>query len=285
MSEPEDGMSRLLNVQREYDGRLQRLADKSGAVLLAFIGSHLATDPSTRVSLVDEFSVNKALARITNEYNAPKGKRRLYLLVNTMGGLQSSAFKIAVAIRKEFDDITVFVPHIAASGGTLIALTGNRVRMGRMSQLGPLDPQIYYKGMLVSAKSILAAKTSLERRLERKDHEMSRVDMHMLESIYPVVVDEHARELYTGREYLDLVLTMAGYSKEMVERLYEKLVFSFPSHRHVIQADVAEKIGVAVEYSWVNDEEWDMMQEWLSTYIDRVDVQHFTRYVVPNIKE
>ena len=49
MSEPEDGMSRLLNVQREYDGRLQRMADKSEAVLLAFIGAHLAADPSTRV--------------------------------------------------------------------------------------------------------------------------------------------------------------------------------------------------------------------------------------------
>ena len=285
MSEPEDGMSRLLNVQQEYDGRLQRMADKSEAVLLAFIGAHLAADPSTRVSLVDEFSVNKALTRITNAYNAPKGKRKLYLLVNTMGGLQSSAFKIAVAIRKEFDDITVFVPHIASSGGTLIALTGNKVRMGRMSQLGPLDPQIYYKGMLVSAKSILAAKANLERRLEEKGHKMSRVDKHMLESIDPVVVEEHVRSLRTGRKYFDLILPMAGYKNEKIEELYNKLVFSFPSHGHVIQADTAKEIGVEVEYSWTDDEEWDMMQEWLSLYIDRAGMQNFIRYVVPNIKE
>jgi len=61
------------------------------------------------------------------------------LLLNSFGGQVSSSFKVAQAIRKNFKYITVFIPHIAASGGTLIVLCGNELVMGDMSNLTPID--------------------------------------------------------------------------------------------------------------------------------------------------
>lgn len=58
----------------------------------------------------------------------------------------SSAYKTAITIRDAFNDITVFVSHYALSGGTLLALAGNRIKMGIMSQLSGLDVQTQYKG-------------------------------------------------------------------------------------------------------------------------------------------
>jgi len=38
--------------------------------------------------------------------------------------------------------VTVFVPHYAMSGGTLIALTADEIVMDPNAVLGPVDPQI-----------------------------------------------------------------------------------------------------------------------------------------------
>ena len=35
----------------------------------------------------------------------------------------------------------MFIPHIAASKGTLIALVGNKIVMGEMAHLSPIDVQ------------------------------------------------------------------------------------------------------------------------------------------------
>ena len=94
--------------------------------------------------------------------------RKLYLLVNSHGGSVSSSFKIAMAIRRFFDDITVFVPHVATSGGTILALAGNRIRMGMMSRLSPVDVQIVYQGKQISVNSLIDVEDDIIQRISMK---------------------------------------------------------------------------------------------------------------------
>ena len=51
-------------------------------------------------------------------------------------------FALARAIKQRKGKVTVFVPHYAMSGGTLIALAADEIVMCNHSVLGPLDPQI-----------------------------------------------------------------------------------------------------------------------------------------------
>ena len=53
-----------------------------------------------------------------------------------------AALQIAHAIRAHKAKVTVFVPHYAMSGGTLIALAADEIVMCEHSVLGPIDPQI-----------------------------------------------------------------------------------------------------------------------------------------------
>ena len=64
------------------------------------------------------------------------------LVLHTPGGLVLSASQIARAIKQRKGKVTVFVPHYAMSGGTLIALAADEIVMCNHSVLGPLDPQI-----------------------------------------------------------------------------------------------------------------------------------------------
>jgi ClpP class serine protease len=64
------------------------------------------------------------------------------LIVHTPGGLVLAAGQIAHALRRHRAKVTVFVPHYAMSGGTLIALSADEIVMDPNAVLGPVDPQL-----------------------------------------------------------------------------------------------------------------------------------------------
>jgi ClpP class serine protease len=66
----------------------------------------------------------------------------LDLVLHTPGGLVLAALQIAKAVRDHKSKVTVFVPHYAMSGGTLIALAADEIVMCKHSVLGPVDPQV-----------------------------------------------------------------------------------------------------------------------------------------------
>lgn len=80
------------------------------------------------------------------------------LILHTPGGLVLAAEQIAYALCKHKAKVTVFVPHYAMSGGTLVALAADEIVMDENAVLGPVDPQL---GQYPAA-SILTV-------LERKD--------------------------------------------------------------------------------------------------------------------
>src|SRR5437867_11551242 len=64
------------------------------------------------------------------------------LLLHTPGGLVLASEQIAYALKRRQGKVTVFVPHYAMSGGTLIALAADEIVMDANAVLGPVDPQI-----------------------------------------------------------------------------------------------------------------------------------------------
>ena len=64
------------------------------------------------------------------------------LILHTPGGLVLAAVQIARAVSHRKAKTTVFVPHHAMSGGTLIALAADEIVMSHHAVLGPVDPQI-----------------------------------------------------------------------------------------------------------------------------------------------
>jgi ClpP class serine protease len=64
------------------------------------------------------------------------------LVLHTPGGLVLAAEQIASALCRHPAKVTVFVPHYAMSGGTLIALAADEIVMDENAVLGPVDPQV-----------------------------------------------------------------------------------------------------------------------------------------------
>jgi len=66
----------------------------------------------------------------------------LDIVLHTPGGLVLASLQIARAVRHRKSKVTVFVPHYAMSGGTLIALAADEIVMAPHAVLGPVDPQL-----------------------------------------------------------------------------------------------------------------------------------------------
>lgn len=64
------------------------------------------------------------------------------VILHTPGGLVLASEQIAMALRSHQAPVTVFVPHYAMSGGTMIALAANHMVMDPNAVLGPVDPQL-----------------------------------------------------------------------------------------------------------------------------------------------
>jgi len=66
----------------------------------------------------------------------------LDLIIHSPGGDVAATEAIGDYLRKFFDnDIRVFIPQIAMSGGTMLSCIGKEIYMGKHSSIGPIDPQ------------------------------------------------------------------------------------------------------------------------------------------------
>jgi ClpP class serine protease len=90
---------------------------------------------SSSIDIEDSEAVLRAI-------RATPPEQPIDLILHTPGGLVLAAEQIAHALVERKGKVTVFVPHYAMSGGTLLALTADEVVMDPNAVLGPVDPQI-----------------------------------------------------------------------------------------------------------------------------------------------
>jgi len=79
------------------------------------------------------------------------------LVLHTPGGLVLAAEQIACALKRHKGKVTVFIPHYAMSGGSLIAMAADEIIMDPNAVLGPVDPQLGGPQGYYPAVSILKA--------------------------------------------------------------------------------------------------------------------------------
>jgi ClpP class serine protease len=113
------------------------------------------------------------------------------LIIHTPGGLVLAASQIAHALRAHEGKITVFIPHYAMSGGTLIALAADEIVMDPNAVLGPVDPQI---GNLPAASIIKTVELKKPENVEDKTlilADMSTKAINQVTSLVTKMLEKH----------------------------------------------------------------------------------------------
>jgi hypothetical protein len=285
--ETADSITEIIDVKEEDDQnlseKLTEISKKHDAVLMACIAPYVGLKISptktinAQMGLSEEFAVETAI----NQIQAKTDARKLMLLVNSPGGLVQSSYKIARALRKTFKEIIVFVPHIAASGGTLLALTGNKIVMGMMSQLSPLDPQAKIEDGAVSANSVVDAHQFVTRLFDDVSVEDAPYSYKALaDKCDGVDIRDALASLSLMEEYILEILEDCGYSKEECKKISHSIVRGFKTHDEVINMDKAKKLGLNVVAHSDFMDEWNLFREWLAKYMLQSADKHVIRFVI-----
>jgi ClpP class serine protease len=158
----------------------------------------------------------------------------LDVVLHTPGGLVLAALQIAEAIRHHKAKVTVFVPHYAMSGGTLIALAANEIVMCKHSVLGPVDPQL---GQQPAA--------SLVKIVDEKP--ISKIDDQTL-----ILVDVGRKAIAQVKQAV-FELSARQLPADKAEALAEKLSSGIWTHDYPIWATVGKELGLPISTDMPND--------------------------------
>ena len=149
-------------------------------------------------------------------------------ILHTPGGLVLAAEQIAHALARHKAKVTVFVPHYAMSGGTLIALAADEIVMDENAVLGPVDPQLGE----YPAASILQV-------IEKKD--VNEIDDKTL-----ILADVARKALKQTRGAVVEILSTNGMDRAKAEELAEALTCGQWTHDYPITMEEARKLGLPV---------------------------------------
>ena len=207
-------------------------------------------------------SVTNALAQIDGEHD-------LYLILNSPGGSIEIAFWIAKAIREKCRNFDVMVPDSAKSAATLIALTADRVLLGQLGELGPLDPQMpdpsgtglrsplqivkgleflrnYYLESFDVTVFFLLDRVSMDvsRTMDRAVELLSPIADSLYRSIDYRELGEASRDLAVSEAYASEAMRRWSPLEEGVaDSIVRQLVWEYPDHGHIIDVEEANRIG------------------------------------------
>ncbi|MEM7827826.1 MAG: ATP-dependent Clp protease proteolytic subunit [Candidatus Aenigmatarchaeota archaeon] len=105
--------------------------------------------------VVQAYLTNEDADRVIDQLNKLSAKDKILLVLHTGGGELLAAYRIANSLKMHEGEVTVAVPYMAMSAGTLIALSADKILMGQNAVLGPVDPQFVADGRVYPAVSML----------------------------------------------------------------------------------------------------------------------------------
>ena len=149
------------------------------------------------------------------------------LVLHTPGGLVLAATQIARAIFTRKGKVTVFVPHYAMSGGTLLALAADEIVMSDYAVLGPVDPQLGE----YPAASILKA---------THQKPVAEIDDKTL------ILADQAEKAITQMRYEVGELLANRYPSEKAEEIAKLMTSGTWTHDYPITCDRAQALGLPV---------------------------------------
>ena len=158
----------------------------------------------------------------------------LDIVLHTPGGLVLAALQVARALGTHKAKVTVFVPHYAMSGGTLIALAADEIVMCEHSVLGPIDPQ------LGESPAVSLIKVVEQKPIERiSDETLIRADI--------------GRKAIAQVKQSASELMKRSLTAEQAGTLAEKLSTGTWTHDYPIWAATAKEFGLHVSTNMPDD--------------------------------
>jgi ClpP class serine protease len=176
------------------------------------------------------------------------------LILHTPGGLVLAAEQIAFALRNHPARVTVFVPHYAMSGGTMLALAADEIYMDENAVLGPVDPQI---GNYPAVSILKAIEQKNKDRVSDETMIMGDIAQKAIVQVYETI-----KNLLNKR-----------YGEEEATRIAKVFTEGRWTHDYPITCSILAEIGVSAVCNQMPKEVYELMDLYPQSAQRRPSVQ------------
>lgn len=178
------------------------------------------------------------------------------LMLNSPGGDANAAEKLLMMCRQRFTkEFHVIVPDYAKSAATMIALGSDKILMGYLAELGPIDPQLLTSpipgGEVIPARSFIDGLDMIRKRV-KYDGDPVQMYLPMLSQIRPEIIAICQRAIDDAKTFAEKWLKnyMLRNDHKRAEDVAEMLSIgaAYKSHGKVIDFNEAKNVlGLNVE--------------------------------------
>jgi len=173
---------------------------------------------------------------------------KIDILLFSYGGDADAAYKMVKVFREFCKELSALIPSEAKSAATLICLGTDKIYMGPVSELGPVDPIVSHPMLPV----FVPARACL-RFIEDYVEILSKVpgsEKLPIVPVDPIHVGFCRLSIDSGKEYAKILLrnyNLKGKTSAKINSIVEKLSSGYKSHGFVIDFDEAANLGLNVE--------------------------------------
>lgn len=196
----------------------------------------------------------------------------LEILVHSPGGHPDLAYRMMKFFRRRFRKVNILVPLQAKSAATLICLGADKIFMGELADLGPIDVQIddqvkhggkgfspldefksieYMRDQAIEWMDYYAKVMNRQYGLSIKEALKDSIPLvtdlmqPVFSQIDPIEMGANRRALAISEEYASRMLALVDHDDPRA--LIKQLVWGYPSHDFCIDFEEAKQIGLPVE--------------------------------------
>lgn len=230
----------LDTVRRKY---LKTMYQYTGRNVIAYYSGFLQK-PNSNTSIDD--NDKNALMQAVHGLDKSKG---LDLILHTPGGNTAATESIVHYLKAVFgNDIRAFIPQIAMSAGTMIALSCKEIVMGKQSNIGPIDPQFGGMSCAGVIEEVEKAKEDIA-----NNPSVIPVWQAILSKYHPTFIGDCQKAIQWSNEMVKewLVSNMLSDHPNRIE-IAEKIIATLGSHERTythakhIHIDECKDLGINV---------------------------------------
>lgn len=197
------------------------------------------------------------------------------LLLQSPGGDIDTAEKIVGMLRHRSKSLRVIVAESAKSAATLLAIAADAIVMGYISELGPIDPQVFIttpggQPLYRPAHSFLDGFEQIKADVQETG-QLSPAYLPMLQHYDPALLDYCRKAIERSRVFAEGWLNQYQCKGDPIKaaQIAEALgdVKKHLSHGAVIDHEAAESMGLCVCYLDPADELWEAIWRLYCQYV------------------
>jgi len=185
-------------------------------------------------------------------------QNKISLFLYTRGGDMITPIRLIKLIRSYADEVEMLIPYRAHSAGTLISIGADKIVMGRLGELSPVDPSTGHpfnpenplnksQKMEISVEDLNSYFLLAKEKAGVKDDQMVNVFEDLTAKIHPLSLGNAYRATRMAKQIVGKLLLMhfdKDRDKETIEKITNEITGDICIHGYPITRDEAESLGL-----------------------------------------